>query len=97
GVQHIRADAFKYEPKEPVDWLFSDMAWRPLESAALLAKWARRRWARLLIANIKLPMKKKAEMLVRVREILTDGGWTNLRVRQLYHDREEVTIAGVRI
>ncbi|MCU1280647.1 MAG: rRNA 2'-O-methyl-C2498 methyltransferase RlmM [bacterium] len=97
GLEHIRGDAFKFEPREPVDWLFSDMAWRPLESAALLAKWARRRWARLLIANIKLPMKKKAEMLVRVREILTDGGWTNLRFRQLYHDREEVTIAGVRL
>ncbi|HEX6839301.1 MAG TPA: 23S rRNA (cytidine(2498)-2'-O)-methyltransferase RlmM [Polyangia bacterium] len=97
GLEHLRRDAFKYEPKEPVDWLFSDMAWRPLESAALLAKWARRGWARLVIANIKLPMRKKAEMLVRVREILTDGGWTNLRVRQLYHDREEVTIAGVRI
>ena len=97
GLEHLRRDAFKYEPREPVDWLFSDMAWRPLESAALLAKWARRGWARLLIANIKLPMRKKAEMLVRVREILTDGGWTNLRVRQLYHDREEVTVAGVRI
>jgi 23S rRNA (cytidine2498-2'-O)-methyltransferase len=94
---HLRSDAFLFDPGEPVDWLFSDMAWRPLESAALLAKWARRRWARLVIANIKLPMKKKAEMLVRVREILTDGGWTNIRMRQLYHDREEVTIAGVRI
>ena len=97
GVTHIRADAFTFEPREPVDWLFSDMAWRPLESAALLAKWARRGWARLLIANIKLPMKKKAEMLLRVREILDDGGWKNLRVRQLYHDREEVTVAGVRL
>jgi 23S rRNA (cytidine2498-2'-O)-methyltransferase len=97
GLEHLRRDAFKYEPKEPVDWLFSDMAWRPLESAALLAKWARRGWARFLVANIKLPMRKKAEMLVRVREILGDGGWSNLRVRQLYHDREEVTVAGVRL
>lgn len=97
GVEHVRADAFRFEPREPVDWLFSDMAWRPLESAALLAKWARRGWARLMIANIKLPMKKKAEMLVRVREILGDGGWRNLRVRQLYHDRDEVTVAAVRI
>jgi 23S rRNA C2498 (ribose-2'-O)-methylase RlmM len=32
-----------------------------------------------------------------VREILSDGGWQNLRARQLYHDREEVTFAGVRI
>ena len=48
GVEHLRRDAFKYEPREPVDWLFSDMAWRPLESAALLAKWARRAWARFV-------------------------------------------------
>jgi 23S rRNA (cytidine2498-2'-O)-methyltransferase len=97
GLHHLRADAFTFTPDEPVDWLLSDMAWRPLESAALLAKWARRGWARLLIANIKLPMRKKAEMLARVKEILRDGGWSNLRVRQLYHDREEVTVAGVRI
>jgi 23S rRNA (cytidine2498-2'-O)-methyltransferase len=97
GLVHVRGDAFTFEPREPVDWLFSDMAWRPLESAALLAKWARRGWARLVIANIKLPMRKKAEMLLRVREILEDGGWRNLRVRQLYHDREEVTVAAVRI
>lgn len=97
GMHHLRKDAFTFQPDETVDWLFSDMAWRPLESAALLAKWARRKWARMLVANIKLPMRKKAEMLMRVREILTDGGWTNLRMRQLYHDREEVTVAGVRI
>ena len=97
NLTHLRADAFLFDPGEPVDWLFSDMAWRPLEAAALLAKWARRGWARQLIANIKLPMKKKAEYLFRVRDILSDGGWTSLRARQLYHDRDEVTFAGVRI
>jgi 23S rRNA (cytidine2498-2'-O)-methyltransferase len=97
NLDHIQADAFLFDPGESVDWLFSDMAWRPLEAAALLAKWARKRWARLLIANIKLPMKKKAEYLFRVREILEEGGWTSVRARQLYHDREEVTVAAVRI
>lgn len=97
GVEHVRGDAFKFEPPEAVDWLLCDMAYRPLEVAGLLAKWARREWARLLIANFKLPMKKKAEMLFRVRDILEDGGWRTLRARQLYHDREEVTIAGVRL
>jgi 23S rRNA (cytidine2498-2'-O)-methyltransferase len=95
--RHYRADAFHFDPGEPVDWLFSDMAWRPLEAAALYAKWARRGWARLLVANIKLPMKKKAEYLFRVREILEEGGWQSVRARQLYHDRDEVTLAGVRI
>jgi 23S rRNA (cytidine2498-2'-O)-methyltransferase len=97
GLLHLRADAFHFDPGEPVDWLFSDMAWRPLEAAGLLAKWARRRWARMLLANIKLPMKKKAEYLARVREILVDAGWKSLRARQLYHDRDEVTVAAVRI
>jgi 23S rRNA (cytidine2498-2'-O)-methyltransferase len=97
GLTHLRADAFTFQPEEPVDWLVADMAWRPLEAAALYGKWARRGWARLLIANIKLPMRKKAEYLLRVRDILTQSGWQNLRARQLYHDREEVTVAGVRL
>lgn len=97
GLTHLRDDAFRFEPEEPIDWLVADMAWRPLEAAALYGKWARRGWARHLIANIKLPMKKKAEYLLRVRDILESSGWTNLRVRQLYHDREEVTVAGVRL
>jgi 23S rRNA (cytidine2498-2'-O)-methyltransferase len=97
NLTHLRADAFHFDPGEPVDWLCSDMAWRPLEAAALLGKWARRGWARFMVANIKLPMKKKAEHVFRVRDILTDGGWTSVRARQLYHDRDEVTFAAVRI
>jgi hypothetical protein len=45
-----------------------------------------------VIANIKLPMKQRVAMLDRVREILASGGWTGLKVRQLYHDRDEVTL-----
>jgi 23S rRNA (cytidine2498-2'-O)-methyltransferase len=97
GLTHARGDAFKFVPPEPVDWLFCDMAYRPLEVAGLLARWCRNGWARLLVANVKLPMKKKAEILLRVRDILEDGGWQDVRVRQLYNDREEVTIAAVRI
>ena len=92
GVRHVRASAFGYEPEEPVDWLLCDMAWRPLEVAALLARHARRRTARVLIANFKLPMKRKAEMVARLCEVLEDAGFQALRCRQLYHDRDEVTV-----
>jgi 23S rRNA (cytidine2498-2'-O)-methyltransferase len=95
-LTHVRASAFAWQPAEPVDWLFCDMAWRPLEVASLLAKWARRRWAHLLVANLKLPMKRKAEMALRLRRTLAEGGWGSLRLRQLYHDREEVTVLGAR-
>lgn len=91
-IKHVRQNAFDYEPEAPVDWLCCDMAYRPLEVAGLLARWGRRRWARFVIANIKLPMKQRVAMLARVREILESGGWTGLRARQLYHDRDEVTL-----
>src|SRR5262249_24037668 len=70
SVRSTHRSAFKFEPDEPVEWLFCDMAWRPLEVAALLARWGRRRLARTLVANIKLPMKRKAEFVARVCEII---------------------------
>jgi 23S rRNA (cytidine2498-2'-O)-methyltransferase len=96
-VRHVQESAFAFTPEEPVDWLFCDMAWRPLEVAQLLAKWGRRGWASHLVANIKLPMKDKNPILLRVRHTLTeDGGWKGLTVRQLYHDRDEVTVTAHR-
>ncbi|GEN10955.1 23S rRNA (cytidine2498-2'-O)-methyltransferase [Myxococcus fulvus] len=97
-VKHVQESAFAYAPEEPADWLFCDMAWRPLEVAQLLAKWGRRGWASHLVANIKLPMKDKNPVLVRVRHTLVEeGGWEGLTVRQLYHDRDEVTVTAHRL
>ncbi len=96
NFEHIRGSAFEIEPEKPVDWLFCDMVWRPLEVAALLAKWGRRGWASMLVANIKLPMRQKAEFVKRVLDVLRDGGWHRVRARQLYHDREEVTVCAHR-
>ncbi len=97
-VEHIQESAFAYSPEEPADWLFCDMAWRPLEVAQLLAKWGRRNWASHLVANIKLPMKDKNPILLRVRHILTqEGGWQGLTMRQLYHDRDEVTVTAHKV
>jgi 23S rRNA (cytidine2498-2'-O)-methyltransferase len=91
-LRHVRQSAFSYRPEEPVDWLLCDMAWRPLEVAALLARWGRAGWALHLVANLKLPMRDKVETLERARRVLEEGGWKALRMRQLYHDRDEVTV-----
>lgn len=96
GLVHVQASAFDFAPEEPVDWLFCDMAWRPLEVAALLAKWGKRRWARTLCANVKLPMKQRARFAAEVRKIVEGGGWQDVRTRQLYHDREEITMSAWR-
>jgi 23S rRNA (cytidine2498-2'-O)-methyltransferase len=95
GLTHVQDSAFRFAPDEPVDWLFCDMAWRPLEVAALLEKWGRNRWASFLVANLKLPMKRKAEMVERLRSVV-GRGWERVKARQLYHDREEITLIASR-
>ena len=37
-------------------------------------------------------MKKKADMVLRIKGTLESGGWRSVRSRQLYHDRDEVTV-----
>ncbi|MEQ8274290.1 MAG: SAM-dependent methyltransferase [Deltaproteobacteria bacterium] len=92
--EHLQQSAFDYTPQETLDWVICDMAWRPREVAALLAKWGRRAWARQLFVNFKLPMKKKAAILKELLATLTEAGWEGVRARQLYHDRDEVTVFG---
>jgi 23S rRNA (cytidine2498-2'-O)-methyltransferase len=96
ALYHVQDSAFRFEPEETVDWLFCDMAWRPLEVASLLAKWGRRGMAHMLVSNFKLPMKRKAEMVARVRDVVAGGGWRDVRSRQLYHDRDEITLVAHR-
>jgi 23S rRNA (cytidine2498-2'-O)-methyltransferase len=96
GLVHVKASAFEFAPNEAVDWLFCDMAWRPLEVAQLLAKWGRKKWAHALVANVKLPMKQRIEHVDKVLETVIGGGWQNVRARHLYHDREEVTLSAWR-
>jgi 23S rRNA (cytidine2498-2'-O)-methyltransferase len=98
-LRHVAESAFHFQPDEPADWLFCDMAWRPLEVAQLLGRWGKQRWATQLVANLKLPMKDAGgawDTLGRAQEALRAGGWGRLRLRQLYHDRDEVTVSAVR-
>lgn len=95
-VEHIRADAFHWRPKRPVDWLVCDMVEKPSRVAALIADWAAEHLFREAIFNLKLPMKKRYEEVEACRALIegklaTAGVDGRLRFKQLYHDREEVT------
>jgi len=94
-VEHLRADGFRYRPKKPVDWLVCDMVEQPRRIAELIAQWLSAGACRRAIFNLKLPMKKRYEetqsCLARVRAVASD-----LRARQLYHDREEITVFAAR-
>ena len=93
-VDHLRADGFRYQPRTPVDWMVCDMVEQPARVAARMAQWLAQGWCRYAIFNLKLPMKKRYDEVQRCLAILHDGvgGKPELRARQLYHDREEITV-----
>jgi 23S rRNA (cytidine2498-2'-O)-methyltransferase len=69
-VHHVRADAFTFAPKEPAYWMVCDVVEQPSRIAKLAADWIARQWCRVTIFNLKLPMKKRYEEVVRCREII---------------------------
>ncbi len=94
-VRHRREDAFAYRPPEPVDWMVCDVVETPSRVARLAARWVAEGWCRETIFNLKLPMKKRWEELERCRALIDEalgGGRYYLRMKQLYHDREEVSV-----
>jgi 23S rRNA (cytidine2498-2'-O)-methyltransferase len=93
-VKHRRDDGFHFHPADPVDWMVCDMVESPSRIARLAAQWIERAWCRATLFNLKLPMKKRWEEVVRCRSIIDEilgGAGYYLRMKQLYHDREEVT------
>ncbi|MGZ5038778.1 MAG: 23S rRNA (cytidine(2498)-2'-O)-methyltransferase RlmM [Usitatibacter sp.] len=93
-VKHRRDDGFHYRPSEPADWMVCDMVESPSRIARLAASWVAQEWCGQSIFNLKLPMKKRWEEVERCRAIIDEalgGAGYYLRMKQLYHDREEVT------
>lgn len=93
-VKHRREDGFRYRPPEPVDWMVCDMVESPSRVCTLAARWVAEGWCRETVFNLKLPMKKRWEEVLRARAIVEEtmaGRPYRLRIKHLYHDREEVT------
>lgn len=95
-VTYLRADGLTYLPKRPVHWMTCDIVEQPARIAMLVARWIGDGHARHAIFNLKLPMKERFEATMRCRQIIDDAlrqariGY-RISLRQLYHDREEVT------
>ncbi len=70
------------------------MVEQPIRVAERVATWLREGWCRHTIFNLKLPMKKRWQETQRCLQLLADHAQTPLivRARQLYHDREEITV-----
>ncbi|MEO5628311.1 MAG: 23S rRNA (cytidine(2498)-2'-O)-methyltransferase RlmM [Thermomonas sp.] len=93
-VEHLRADGFSWQPPNPVDWMVCDMVEQPSRVAERMATWFREGWCRHAIFNLKLPMKKRWYETQLCLELFSQQAERPLTIRakQLYHDREEITV-----
>ncbi|HRQ63264.1 MAG TPA: 23S rRNA (cytidine(2498)-2'-O)-methyltransferase RlmM, partial [Xanthomonadaceae bacterium] len=73
------------------------MVEQPRRIAALMAAWLREGLARRVLFNLKLPMKKRWQETRLCLDLLREdsGMRLDVRARQLYHDREEITVLAI--
>lgn len=94
-VEHVRADGFTWRAPRSVEWMVCDMVEQPSRIASLVAEWIATGRCRRAIFNLKLPMKKRLDAVTQCRKLihkrLASVGPYDLRIKHLYHDREEVT------
>lgn len=94
-VEHLHRDGLTFKVPHhlpPVDWLVGDMLIPPGKAFGVLKYWIGGRHCRKLVLNIKLPQEQPLPALLPILEWLESRG--EFEVRQLYHDRREVTVFG---
>ncbi len=97
-VKHVREDGFRYRPaKKNTYWLVCDMVEKPARVTHLIASWFREGLCQEAIFNLKLPMKKRYQEVEHNLDLLKEWlgeleGDVVVQAKQLYHDREEITV-----
>lgn len=96
AVRHLAADAFTWRPPRPVDWMVCDVVDKPARVTDLVQRWFSQGWCRWSVFNLKLPMKQRhaevERLLARLATTESPQGRLRISARQLYHDREEITV-----
>jgi 23S rRNA (cytidine2498-2'-O)-methyltransferase len=93
NIEHIRADAFRWQPRNPVQWLFCDMVEEPSRVIALVKQWIVNKWCNNAIVNLKCGHTEPYDILKLVKS--PDGFSSMVKectCSHLYHDRDEFTV-----
>jgi len=98
-IEHRLEDAFKFRPPAGTvyDWLYCDLVEEPHHVMRnLVAPWLGGGWCRRFVINLKFGHVDALALLreVRAAESPFMRFATNVRIRHLYHDREEFTVVG---
>jgi len=98
ALEHLREDGLRFRPspaEAPVDWLLCDMLVPPGVAQGLLRKWIEKRWTRRFVMNVKLPQRHAYSAVAPMEDYLGHADGVKAQMRQLHHDRREVTAWGM--
>ncbi len=99
NVRHLKEDAFVFKPhkNQTYDWLFCDIVDTSSRSLALVEKWAASHWCNAFIVNLKIGRTDPIPIIESLKDDTHPlrGKCSQFVCTELYHDREEVTIAGI--
>ncbi|WP_438480175.1 SAM-dependent methyltransferase [Oleiharenicola lentus] len=98
-IEHRLEDAFGFRPPngERYDWLFCDLVEDPNHVVQnIVQPWLENAWCRQFVINLKFGHVDSLALLRELRAASSPFGRyaKNLRIRHLYHDREEFTLVG---
>ena len=93
-LDHLCADGLRFEPEGCADWMVSDMLIPPGQALGLLRRWLKRGVVKNFVVTIKIPQEEVWVPLVAIEEYLQGLNGVAWEMRQLYHNRREVTVWG---
>jgi hypothetical protein len=92
GVTTAAGDAFAYAPPSPIDWLVSDIVCEPARAITLVEQWLSAKRARNLVVTIKFKGREGYDALAVLNSIFDRAAPSFARVKQLAHNKNEVTV-----
>ncbi|MEN3942311.1 SAM-dependent methyltransferase [Prosthecobacter sp. SYSU 5D2] len=93
-LSFLQADAFKYKPEQPVDWLICDIIAAPQRSMDLLVEWLREKRMRRFIVTLKFKGTDEYPLMDSLKE-LAPPLCADFRLTRLCANKNEVTAFGV--
>lgn len=99
AIAHRLEDAFKFQPPAGTiyDWLFCDLVEEPHHVMQnIVQPWLANGWCRRFVINLKFGHVDSIRLLEELRANTSPffNHARHLRIRHLYHDREEFTVVG---
>lgn len=98
-IEHRRDDAFRFSPAagQVYDWMLCDLVEEPHHVMRnLVEPWLSQKWCRRFVVTLKFGRVNPVELLreLNIPESVLRQRARQIRIRHLFHDREEFTFVG---